>query len=87
MLHDSLQRKREFKLNMEFLFIIAIIGIGYLFKKMNLIKEKDGETISRIIFNLSLPALIIVSLNSVKIESSLIMIPIIVLLYGVLSVI
>jgi len=74
-------------LNMEFLFIIAIIGIGYLFKKMNLIKEKDGETISRIIFNLSLPALIIVSLNSVKIEASLIMIPIIVLLYGVLSVI
>ncbi|WML53582.1 hypothetical protein RCG17_02565 [Neobacillus sp. PS3-12] len=32
-------------MNMEFLFIIAIIGIGYLFKKMNLIKEKDGETL------------------------------------------
>jgi predicted permease len=81
------QKKEGIKLNQEFLYIISIIGLGYLCKRLNLIKEKDGETISRIIFNLSLPALIIVSLNSVKIESALIMIPIIVLLYGILSII
>ena len=73
------------KLNQEFLYIIAIIALGYLLKRMGILKEKDGETISRIIFNITLPALVIVSLNSVKIEPSLIMLPVMVLLYGILS--
>lgn len=72
-------------MNQEFLYIIAIIALGYLLKRMNILKEKDGETISRMIFNITLPALVIVSLNSVKIEPSLIMLPVIVLLYGILS--
>ena len=65
-------------MNQEFLYIIAIIALGYLLKRMGILKEKDGETISRIIFNITLPALVIVSLNSVKIEPSLIMLPVIV---------
>ena len=72
-------------MNQEFLYIIAIILLGYVLKRMNIVKEKDGATISRIIFNMTLPALVIVSLNSVKIEASLMMIPVIVLLYGILS--
>ena len=72
-------------MNQEFLYIIAIILIGYLLKRANILKVKDGETISRIIFNITLPALVIVSLNSVKIEPSLIMLPIIVVLFGILS--
>ena len=72
-------------MNQEFLYIIAIIIIGYLLKRVNILKETDGETISRIIFNITLPALVIVSLNSVKIEASLMLLPIIVLLYGILS--
>ncbi len=72
-------------MNQEFLYIISIIVLGYLLKRLNILKEKDGETISRIIFNITLPTLVIVSLNSVKIEPSLMMIPVIVLLYGILS--
>lgn len=74
-------------MNQELFYIIIIIAIGYLLKRMNLLKEKDGETISRIIFNITLPALIIVSLHSVKIESSLTMLPVIVLLFGTFSII
>lgn len=72
-------------MNQEFIYIIAIIIIGYLLKRVNILKETDGVTISRIIFNITLPALVIVSLNSVKIEASLMLIPIIILLYGILS--
>ena len=72
-------------MNQEFIYIIAIIIIGYLLKRVNILKETDGVTISRIIFNITLPALVIVSLNSVKIEPSLMLLPIIILLYGILS--
>ena len=72
-------------MNQEFIYIIAIIIIGYLLKRVNILKEKDGETISRIIFNITLPALVIVTLNSVKIEPSLMLLPIMIVLYGILS--
>ncbi len=73
-------------MNQEFLYIISIIALGYLLKRVNILKESDGEIISRIIFNITLPALVIVSLNSVKIELSLMMLPVMVVLFGVLSV-
>lgn len=72
--------------NHEIINTIVLIGTGYLLKRLNILKPKDGETISRIIFNVTLPALIIVSLNSVVIEPSIIMLPVIVLLYGIISI-
>lgn len=72
-------------MNQELFYIMIIIALGYLLKRLNILKETDGATISRIIFNITLPALVIVSLNSVKIEASLIMLPIIVALFGMLS--
>jgi predicted permease len=60
-------------MNQEFFYIIILIGIGYLFKRLGILKERDGEVISRVIFNITLPALIIVSLNSVQIEPSLLL--------------
>lgn len=73
-------------MNEEIIYTIVLILLGYAFKRFKILQEKDGEVISRIIFNITLPALIIVSLNSVKIEPSLIMLPIIVILYGFISV-
>lgn len=74
-------------MNQEFLYIIAIISLGYLLKRLQILKETDGITISRIIFNITLPALVIVSLQSAAIEPSLIMIIIIVILYGLLALV
>lgn len=57
--------------NQQFLMSVLIISLGFLLKKVGLLKETDGATISRLIFNLTLPALIIVSFHDLVFESSL----------------
>lgn len=70
--------------NEQFLFAIIIIVIGYTLKRFNIITERDGEGLSRIIFNITLPALIIVSFTDITIEPSLFLLIIIGCLYGVM---
>lgn len=72
-------------MNQEFLYIIIIIAFGYLLKRINILQEKDGEVISKIIFKITLPALVLVTFDSVKIETSLILLPVIVLVYGIIT--
>lgn len=72
-------------MNQEFLYIIIIIVFGYLLKRLNILQEKDGEVISKIIFKITLPALVLVTFDSVKIETSLILLPIIVLVFGIMT--
>lgn len=74
-------------MNQEFLYIIVIIALGYLLKRIHILKETDGITISRIIFNITLPALVIVSLQSSTIEPSLFMIVVISFVYGIVAII
>lgn len=69
---------------MQFLYCVLIISLGYLLKRGNIIKEKDGEGLSRIIFNLTLPSIIIVTFSDITLESSLFLLIFIGLLYGVL---
>ncbi|HWJ78810.1 MAG TPA: AEC family transporter, partial [Niallia sp.] len=70
--------------NMQFLYCIFIISLGYILKRGNIIKEKDGEGLSRIIFNLTLPSIIIVTFSDITLESSLFLLIFIGFLYGVL---
>ncbi|MCV9885922.1 AEC family transporter [Metabacillus halosaccharovorans] len=70
--------------NMQFLYCILIISLGYILKRGNIIKEKDGEGLSRIIFNLTLPSIIIVTFSDITLESSLFLLICIGFLYGVL---
>jgi malate permease and related proteins len=72
-------------MNQEFLYIIIIIAFGYLLKRLNILQEKDGEVISKIIFKITLPALVLVTFDSVKIETSLMLLPVIVLVYGIIT--
>ena len=72
-------------MNQEFLYIILIIALGYLLKRFKILQEKDGEVIAKIIFKITLPALVLVTFDKVKIETSLILIPIIVILYGLIT--
>ncbi|EKN71303.1 auxin efflux carrier (AEC) family transporter [Neobacillus bataviensis LMG 21833] len=72
-------------MNQEFLYIIIIITLGYLLKRLHILQEKDGEVISKIIFKITLPALVLVTFDSVKIETSLILLPVIVLVYGIIT--
>lgn len=72
-------------MNQEFLYIIIIITFGYLLKRLNILQEKDGEVISKIIFKITLPALVLVTFDTVKIETSLFLLPVIVLVYGIIT--
>lgn len=69
---------------MQFLYCVLIISLGYILKRGNIIKEKDGEGLSRIIFNLTLPSIIIVTFSDITLESSLFLLILIGLLYGIL---
>ncbi|MCT2535270.1 AEC family transporter [Aquibacillus koreensis] len=70
--------------NQQFLYSVIIIALGFILKQSNIIKEKDGEGLARIIFNLTLPALIIVTFNGITIDYSLILLIVIAILYGLL---
>src|SRR5690625_6526099 len=73
--------------NEQFIYAIVIIAIGYILKHFNIIKESDGEGLSRIIFNLTLPALIIVSFSDIHMETSLFLLVVIGFFYGLLMAI
>lgn len=68
-----------------FIMIIALILTGYLMKRLNYIKEEEGGVIAKLIFNLTLPSLVIVTLSSVKIEPSLMLLPVIMVIYVVIA--
>lgn len=69
---------------LKFMYIILIILLGYVLKRLHILEEKDGEVISKIIFKITLPALVLVTFDSVKIEVSLMLIPVLVIIYGIL---
>lgn len=68
--------------NTQFLLSLLIIVLGYVFKKVGFIKETDGEAISRVIFNLTLPSLVISTFSTMKIETTLLLVPAISAVYG-----
>ncbi|WFR57440.1 AEC family transporter [Anaerocolumna sp. AGMB13025] len=67
--------------NSQFLLSLLIIALGYISKRLNLVKEQDGEGISRIIFNFTLPSLVINTFSTIKVEPSLALIPVINIVY------
>jgi malate permease and related proteins len=68
--------------NSVFIITIAIILVGFLLKKYNLISEQEGKTISKFLMHTTFPALMIVTMARVKLETSLILIPIFALVVG-----
>lgn len=73
--------------NEQFVYAILIIAIGYVLKRLRLIQESDGEGLARIIFNLTLPALIIVSFSDIELEMSLFLLAVLAFFYGVVMAI
>ena len=71
-------------INQQFLISLTIILLGYSLKRFKILKEQDGEAMSRIIFNLTLPCLIVSTFSAIKIESSLVLLIVLNILYGVM---
>ncbi len=70
--------------NTQFVLSLLIIILGYAAKRLKLVTEQDGDGISRLIFNITLPALVINTFSDIKITGSLILIPFIVILFSFL---
>ncbi|MCE4956438.1 AEC family transporter [Macrococcoides caseolyticum] len=68
-----------------FMTVIGLIVLGYLLKRLNYIKESDGRVIAVLVMNVTLPSLIIVTLSGMKIDTSLLMLPVIMILYALFA--
>lgn len=68
--------------NVVFLISISIVAIGYLVKKLKVLKESDGDTIAKIIFNITLPAVILKFTTTIQFDVSLALLPLISVAYG-----
>ena len=65
-----------------FIITIAIILLGFFLKKYNFISENDGKTISRFLMHTTFPALMIISTAKVKLDTSLLLIPVFAIVVG-----
>jgi len=72
--------------NTVFLISLTIVGIGYFLKRMKVLTEENGEVIAKIIFNLTLPAVILKVTSAIHFEQTLILLPLINILFGVFMV-
>jgi predicted permease len=70
--------------NAQFLLSFLIILLGYLCRRTNVVTASDGEGLARIIFNITLPALIITTFSTIQMDFSLILMTMFSLLYGLL---
>lgn len=70
--------------NGQFLLSLSIIILGYLCRRTGVVTAPDGEGLARIIFNITLPALIITTFSTIQIDFSLILMTVLSSLYGLL---
>ena len=62
--------------NEQFLISVLVILLGYLAKRTRFLTEKEGESIAQIIFNITLPALVINVFSSLPLSPKLILLPV-----------
>lgn len=62
----------------------CIILLGYIIKKFGIITEKDGEVLTKVILNITLPALVINSTRTLQFDLSLGLMPIFAISYGLM---
>ena len=63
--------------NSTFIISLCLIAIGYTLKRIHVLKEENGAVISKLIFNITLPATILKFTSNVEIEISFILLPLI----------
>ncbi|MBC7408018.1 MAG: AEC family transporter [Arcicella sp.] len=68
--------------NNVFIITLSIIFLGFLLKKYNFITEKEGKTISKFLMYTTFPALMIITTATVKLDTSLLLIPIFAVILG-----
>lgn len=59
-----------FEVSYKFLIIIALIALGYIAKRIGLLKKNDGDALTRLAFNFTLPAVVVSVFADVTLEKS-----------------
>ena len=72
--------------NIVFLDSLIIVALGYLLKRTRILTEENGEIVAKIIFNLTLPAVILKVTSTIVFKINLILLPLISISYGFLMV-
>ena len=62
-------------INLIFFLSLTIIAIGFIIKKLKVIKEEDGKVIGKLIINITLPAQIIFAVSQMEIDPTLLLLP------------
>ncbi|MFO7794562.1 MAG: AEC family transporter [Promethearchaeati archaeon] len=70
--------------NYLFLLSLTIIFIGFLIKKLGFLTEDDGKIISKLVLNITLPALILEVFSNIEIYPTLILLPFLAFGYSLL---
>jgi predicted permease len=70
-------------INIQFLLSISIIFVGYIFKRVKILSEKDGGSIAKLVINITLPALILKTVSNIDLDLTLALLPFLCILYGV----
>jgi predicted permease len=65
-----------------FLKTITVIAIGYILKQTKVLSSEHGKSLSRIVLNVTLPAIILKTVTGIKLDFSLFTAPLICLLYS-----
>ena len=73
--------------NNVFIITLSMILLGFLLKKFNYISEKDGKVISRFLMHTTFPALMLISTAKIKLDTSLLFIPLLAIVLGVLMLV
>ncbi|ARJ50412.1 AEC family transporter [Staphylococcus lutrae] len=68
-----------------FLMILFLIALGYTLKRLGFINGKDSRVISVLVLNVTLPSVVIVNLNHVHLSLSLAVLPVMMVLYGIVT--
>jgi predicted permease len=67
-----------------FFLSLTIIAIGFIIKKLKVIKEEDGKVIGKLIINITLPAQIIFAVSQMEIDPTLLLLPFISIFFSFL---
>ncbi|MCU0467166.1 MAG: AEC family transporter [Arcicella sp.] len=71
--------------NTAFVTALSIILLGYLLKQKNIVSEKEGTVVSKLLMHSTFPALIFITMVRVKIELNLLFLPFIAFCFSVLT--
>ncbi len=61
--------------NWIFIYSLLIVALGYLLKRLGILRENDGATLSKIILNVTLPAVVLRTVTKIALTPTLLLLP------------